>query len=75
MSPSNQVPEGCQQGEADKSVRTLGRKGPGLVCTPVSLATQEARMQSQAPSHCWAVLAHSFNPSTWEAEAGGLLQL
>jgi hypothetical protein len=20
---------------------------------------------------CWAVVAHAFNPSTWEAEAGG----
>jgi hypothetical protein len=23
--------------------------------------------------HCWAVVAHAFNPSTWEAEAGGFL--
>jgi hypothetical protein len=22
---------------------------------------------------CWAVVAHAFNPSTWEAEAGGFL--
>jgi hypothetical protein len=22
---------------------------------------------------CWAVVAHAFNPSTWEAEAGGSL--
>jgi hypothetical protein len=21
---------------------------------------------------CWAVVAHAFNPSTWEAEAGGV---
>jgi hypothetical protein len=21
----------------------------------------------------WAVVAHTFNPSTWEAEAGGIL--
>ena len=24
---------------------------------------------------CWAVIAHSFNPSIWEAEAGGLLRV
>jgi hypothetical protein len=24
---------------------------------------------------CWAVVAHAFNPSTWEAEAGGFLSL
>jgi hypothetical protein len=23
--------------------------------------------------HRWAVVAHAFNPSTWEAEAGGFL--
>jgi hypothetical protein len=23
----------------------------------------------------WAVVAHAFNPSTWEAEAGGFLSL
>jgi hypothetical protein len=23
----------------------------------------------------WSVLAHAFNPSTWEAEAGGFLSL
>ena len=22
---------------------------------------------------CWVVVAHTFNPSTWEAEAGGFL--
>jgi hypothetical protein len=27
--------------------------------------------QNQSPS--WAVVAHTFNPSTWEAEAGGFL--
>jgi hypothetical protein len=25
--------------------------------------------------HCWAVVAHTFNPSTCEAEAGGFLSL
>jgi hypothetical protein len=24
-------------------------------------------------TNCWAVVAHTFNPSTWEAEAGGFL--
>jgi hypothetical protein len=24
---------------------------------------------------CWAVVVHAFNPSTWEAEAGGFLSL
>jgi hypothetical protein len=24
---------------------------------------------------CWAGVAHTFNPSTWEAEAGGFLSL
>jgi hypothetical protein len=23
---------------------------------------------------CWAVVVHAFNPSTWEAEAGGFLE-
>jgi hypothetical protein len=23
--------------------------------------------------HCWAVLVHAFDPSTWEAEEGGFL--
>jgi hypothetical protein len=23
----------------------------------------------------WAVVAHAFNPSTWEAEAGGFMSL
>jgi hypothetical protein len=23
----------------------------------------------------WAMVAHTFNPSTWEAEAGGFLSL
>jgi hypothetical protein len=29
-------------------------------------------MKTQRKS-CWAVVAHTFNPSTWEAETGGFL--
>jgi hypothetical protein len=29
--------------------------------------------QKQTNKHSWAVVAHTFNPSTWEAEAGGFL--
>jgi hypothetical protein len=28
----------------------------------------------QESSSFWAVMAHAFNPSTWEAEAGGFLR-
>jgi hypothetical protein len=27
--------------------------------------------QCKKRKKCWAVVAHTFNPSTWEAEAGG----
>ena len=27
----------------------------------------------EEPALSWAVVAHTFNPSTWEAEAGGSL--
>jgi hypothetical protein len=29
--------------------------------------------KSRSSSECRAVVAHDFNPSTWEAEAGGFL--
>jgi hypothetical protein len=38
---------------------------PGLVV----LGSIRSRLSSQA------VVAHAFNPSTWEAEAGGFLSL
>jgi hypothetical protein len=31
------------------------------------------RTQNQTLSLCWAVVAHAFNPSTWEAETGRFL--
>jgi hypothetical protein len=36
------------------------------------------RIASSRPAwvtHCQAVVVHAFNPSTWEAEAGGFLSL
>jgi hypothetical protein len=29
--------------------------------------------QIESGEVCWAVVAHAFNPSTWESEAGGFL--
>jgi hypothetical protein len=34
---------------------------------------QEQRKKQKLLSIGWAVVAHAFNPSTWEAEAGGFL--
>jgi hypothetical protein len=33
--------------------------------------TQSQSQRCDSPS--WEVVAHAFNPSTWEAEAGGFL--
>jgi hypothetical protein len=47
------------------------------LCSALSLHLQQSRIPAYIkmglPS--WAVEAHAFNPSTWEAEAGGFLSL
>jgi hypothetical protein len=32
------------------------------------------RKKEKQQKMSWAVVAHTFNPSTWEAEAGGFLE-
>jgi hypothetical protein len=34
---------------------------------------QPTLLNNQKTPPCWAVVVHAFNPSTWEAEAGGFL--
>jgi hypothetical protein len=46
--------------------------GTGFLC--VALAVLKFDLQKQA-GLCWAVVAHAFNPKTWEAEAGEFLSL
>ena len=45
-------------------------------CASVCLCERKSRKEAIAYSKknmCWAVMPHAFNPSTWEAEAGGSL--
>jgi hypothetical protein len=45
---------------------------PLLVC--LKTATVHSHIFKKKKKKCsWAVLAHAFNPSTWEAEAGGFV--
>jgi hypothetical protein len=44
----------------------------GDFSTPLSAMD---RSSSQKLNRSWAVMVHTFNPSTWEAEAGGFLSL
>ena len=40
------------------------------VCVLEEIRTEESKVRMRG---CRAVVAHTFNPSTWEAEAGGIL--
>jgi hypothetical protein len=35
--------------------------------------TKNKTKQNKIKKHLWMVVAHSFNPSIWEVEAGGFL--
>jgi hypothetical protein len=47
----------------------------GLILVNDSRDKNAEKSQSRKGISSWAVVAHAFNPSTWEAEAGGFLSL
>jgi hypothetical protein len=38
-------------------------------------STEKPFLKKKKDVNSWAVVAHAFNPNTWEAEAGGFLSL
>jgi hypothetical protein len=42
---------------------------------PNKILTNQIQEHIKMIIHSWAVVTHAFNPSTWEAEAGGFLSL
>jgi hypothetical protein len=59
----------CQSGEGwgHWTCRTRGKSCAGRV------SPTRKNKDLKKPNNCQTVVAHAFNPSTWEAEAGGFL--
>ena len=48
---------------------------PGVVVPSWNLSTWTVEVEASEVQGCWAVVAHTFNPRTWKAEAGRFLSL
>jgi DNA replication protein DnaD len=57
------------------SARTAQRNSVSIKQTKTNKTKQKTKKKrkKEKTDESWAVVAHTFNPSTWEAEAGGFL--